>query len=66
MDERSQQEFDRIVEKNINDLNQEEIGFLRARRSYLKKAQLEEYKSILEPRSQTSINETAKSKHATK
>lgn len=62
MDERSQKRFNEIVAKDPSVLTTEEIAFLRARSSYLKKIQLEEYDSILNPKviSQTSKKETVK------
>jgi len=48
MDKRSQEYLDKILVKGPEALNSEEIAFLRARRSYLKKAQLEEFESVLE------------------
>ena len=48
MDKRSQEYLDKILAKGPETLNSEEIAFLRARRMYLKKAQLEEYQSVLE------------------
>lgn len=68
MDQRSQELFDEILKKNPDELNESEASFLRARRSYLKKAQLEEYKEVLNPKkeSQTPIKGTAKKKNATK
>ena len=56
MDKRTQEYFDKIIAKSPETLNANEIAFLRARRSYLKKAQLEEYRDILEtkpPKSET-------------
>lgn len=43
-------ELDRILEIDVDELTPEEIAFLRARRDYLKKDQLEEYDSILNPK----------------
>jgi len=48
MDDRSKKYFDSILAKEPEDLSKEEISFLRARRSYLKKIQEEEYNSVLE------------------
>ena len=48
MDKRSQEYLDKILAKSPESLNATEIAFLRARRSYLKKAQREEYQSVLE------------------
>ena len=50
MDKRTQEYFDKILTKAPGSLNTEEVAFLRARRSYLKKSQLEEYDSILNPK----------------
>ena len=62
MDQRSQEYFDKILKKEPETLTEDEIGFLRARQSYLKKAQIEEYDNILNPKvkSQTSEKETVK------
>ena len=49
MDKRSQEYFDKLTAKSPESLTDEEVAFLRARRSYLKKSQLEEYDSILNP-----------------
>lgn len=48
-----------ILAKNPEALSENEIDFLRARRSYLKKIHLEEFKDVLE--NQTSKEETVKS-----
>jgi hypothetical protein len=50
MDLRSQEHFDKILKKTPKELNEQEIAFLRARSSYLKKSQLEEYDSVLNPK----------------
>lgn len=42
--------LNKILAKEPGSLTEVEIAFLRARRSYLKKAQLEEYDSILNPK----------------
>ena len=68
MDPRSQEQFDKILAKSIEELNEDEKGFLRARQSYLKKSQLAEYADILNPtpplyvskKNQTSETETVK------
>ena len=68
----AQEYLDKILKKSPNDLNTEEMGFLRARRSYLKPAQVEEYKEVLEVKSvkeqpkenQTSEEETVKKPNA--
>lgn len=61
MNPEAQAVLDAILKKEPETLNQQEITFLRARRSYLKKSQLEEYESILETK--PLITETVK-KHA--
>lgn len=40
--------LDKILEKSPEALKEPEVKFLRARRTYLKKSQLEEYKEVLE------------------
>ena len=60
MDSRSQEYFDKILAKDPNALTGEEIAFLRARSSYLKKSQLEEYDSILNPKTKPPTTETVK------
>lgn len=64
MDQKSQEIFDAILKKNPEELNQNEIIFLRARSGYLKKVQLEEYKDVLETK--PPIQETVKSNAKTK
>ena len=49
MDEKSQDYLNKILAKEPGSLSESEIGFLRARSSYLKKSQLEEYDGVLEP-----------------
>jgi|TARA_Y100000310_G_scaffold33937_1_gene32078 hypothetical protein len=68
MDERSKKRFDEIVEKTPEELSEKDIGFLRARRSYLKKAQVEEFKSILDAKVEnlSSDKETVKKNAKTK
>lgn len=62
MDERSQERLATILSKDKISLVDEEVRFLRARRSYLTKAQVEEYHDILDPKveRQTSDKETVK------
>ena len=55
MDARTQEVFDKILKKASFELTPEEIGFLRARRSYLKPIQLEEYKEILNPKPKVEV-----------
>ena len=47
-----------ILKKDPKNLNTDEIAFLRARVSYLKDSQKEEYANILNPKHQTSTEET--------
>ncbi len=54
MDQKSQEYLSEILTKNPEELSQAEIVFLRARRSYLKNTQLDEYKSVLTDKNQTS------------
>lgn len=64
MDQRSQEYLNTILAKDPDVLNQSEISFLRARRDYLKKSQLEEYKSVLSPKvNQTSEKTETVKKH---
>jgi hypothetical protein len=49
MDPASQEALNVILAKNPETLNEDDIEFLRARQSYLKKAQLDEYDGILNP-----------------
>lgn len=62
MDERSKERLTKLVEKTPGELTKDDIGFLRARRSYLTKAQVAEFDDILNPRieNQTSQKETVK------
>ena len=57
MNSEAQVRLDEILKKSPDTLNKDEIAFLRARRSYLKPSQLEEYASIL---NQTSAMEPVK------
>lgn len=57
MDSRSQEYLDSILKKSPSQLTPQEIAFLRARVSYLKDIQKDEYKSVL---NQTSKKETVK------
>jgi len=50
MDDKSQIYLDQILKKDVATLTESDIRFIRARRSYLKKYQLEEYEDILEPK----------------
>ena len=54
MDQKSQEYLNEILTKNPEELSESEIIFLRARRSYLKNTQLDEYKTVLTDKNQTS------------
>ena len=65
MDKRTQDYFDTILKKEPITLSEVEIKFLRARRSYLKKVQLEEYDNVLNPKqTKPPVKETVKNKNA--
>lgn len=50
MNQEAQAALDAILAKNPQVLTRDEIAFLRARQSYLKDSQKEEYKSVLSPK----------------
>ena len=50
MDPNSKKLLNKILEKEIIALNSEDIEFLRARRSYIKKSQFAEYDAIINPK----------------
>ena len=50
MNPESVEVLSKILAKTPEELNEQEKAFLRARSSYLKKAQLEEYAEILTPK----------------
>lgn len=56
MNKEAQERLDEILKKEPEALTSEDKAFLRARRSYLKKAQLEEYSLVLESDEISSIN----------
>lgn len=60
MDLRSQEILESILKKEPRELNEEEIAFLKARRTYVKESQLAEYESVLHLKNQTSDKETVK------
>ena len=64
MDERSQAYLNQILSKDPETLTEEEIGFLRARRTYLKAIQLEEYASVLSENQTSNKTETVKTTNA--
>lgn len=47
MNPEAQEQLDKILAKDADELTRDERDFLRARQSYLKKTQVEEYKSVL-------------------
>lgn len=47
MDAKSQERLNNILTRDPHELNEDERAFLRARRGYLKKSQLEEYKEVI-------------------
>lgn len=49
MNPEAQEYLNQILTKSPDSLTPDEIGFLKARKSYLKPIHLEEYKSVLEP-----------------
>ena len=53
MDSKSREYLDKLLTKTPETLNNEEIGFLRARYSYLNKSQRSEYDSVLNPKVET-------------
>lgn len=59
----AKKELERILAIPADQLSEDEIGFLRARRSYLKEPQIKEYQSVLEskPPKETE-NKNAKTK----
>lgn len=59
MDKRTQEYFDKLIAKSPESLTTDEIAFLRARISYFKKAQLEEYDGILNPKAEVKVEEVA-------
>ena len=63
MDQASQEHLNKILTIDPSNLTQDEVDFLRARRSYLKAIQLEEYESVLKI-NQTSKAETVKTTNA--
>ena len=66
MNPEAQARLNEILAKTPEELNEQEIGFLRARRSYLKKAQLEEYDNILNPKTKPAEKQTVKQNANTK
>lgn len=65
MDKGFQERLNKIFNK-VEKLTEEEVAFLRARKSYLKPTQVQEYDSLLNPKvkSPSSNKETAKENDA--
>ena len=66
MNTEAQAVLNEILKKEPETLNENDIKFLKARRSYLKKAQLEEYDSILNPKTKPAQKQTVKQNANTK
>lgn len=66
MNPEAQEVLNKILAKEPTVLTEDEAKFLRARRDYLKKSQLEEYVAVLNPKveNQTSDEETVKKSNA--
>lgn len=60
MNPEAQAVLDDILKKTPEELSPEEIAFLRARRSYLKKSQLDEYSDVLEAKAKPPVTEAVK------
>lgn len=60
MDEQSQKVFDEIVAKEPNALTEADIGFLKARRSYLSEEQRSKFKEVLAETPEASEEKPAK------
>lgn len=63
MNPEAQDYLNTLLAKDPNDLSKDEVDFMRARRSYLKPLQLEEYEVVLKL-NQTSKAETVKPANA--
>lgn len=66
MDQRSQERLNEILSKDKSILTEEDIAFLRARRSYLTESQTQEYKAqlVVQVINQTSNKETENKTYA--
>lgn len=53
MDERTTKVLEQITKKEVHELTKLDIGFLKARVSYLTYTQKDKYKSVLEPKTKT-------------
>lgn len=60
MNPEAQAVLDEILKKDPQNLTTDDIEFLRARSSYLKKSQLDEYDSVLNPKTKPPVKETVK------
>lgn len=60
MNPEAQKYLDEILSKTPEEITEDQAKFLRARRSYLKKPQLEEFDSILNPKTKPSKKKTVK------
>lgn len=57
MNPEARKKLDEILQKDQAILTKDEIGFIRARRSYLKRAELVEYQDILEDKKEVRAEE---------
>jgi len=62
MNKEAQEYLNKILAKTPEELNEHEVRFLKARSSYLKKAQLKEYASVL--KTKPSETKTVKKQNA--
>lgn len=62
MNPEAKEYLDKLLQKSPSEFTEDEKGFLRARSSYLKPSQLEEYASILNQTSKETVKKNAKSK----
>lgn len=53
MDERTTKVLEQITKKEVHELTKLDVGFLKARVSYLTYTQKDKYKSVLEPKTKT-------------
>jgi len=60
----AQQELDRILGLDPNELTEYEVGFLRARRSYLSEEQKAVYADVLSEVAETPVGATSESEHS--
>lgn len=62
MDPKSEEHLEKILKKGPQELTDNEISFLKARRSYLKPIQLDEYESVLNQTPKGTVKKHAKNK----